>query len=673
MRRGFSSCFSPNGCSLWPNSVLAHLLPPRTDNSVQNNKDHATATTTPQPEPRHGDHGVRKNARRRVGGGTAVLSTTRNKRKLVFCDEGGANGNYFVHQQSSQPILPQAAQQALARDSISTKTSTITTRTLATTAQTSLRRQKSTIGRRKSAMAVLPSPSGGSAGTTASSGNLTSTSSFPRLKQITHSVSEEEFHDFGLFPDDYDGHYAFGRELGENMRSQIQAFVYAEPWYLEAWNFLQTSEEAREYSRYLRNFNEAKYPLIFAELRGLANGAEVDFERVWVTMCQQELLGMQYTADIGRPRGCSDLVTDNTICHNEDGSVDLLRQGKFVQFGFYKVNAPGDGSYSNFSAPLHPLKPPIQATGFCYPGALPGWGPCWNTAGVAYSINFLFPQSPCLVYHDVDAACQNLVDPFQSCVAIASRDFAFSESVWDPIEKTNDNKHDGLAFGQNLNIGSVREQTVLSTEMGPGNYHNIVEVKRTGAGSSTPTVADPPVVPYLFHGNRYNRDCKRPENKNQGNGGTNAKSVASGASFFNPASTNPGPCKRTKQFTEKYARGPPDGNDQTVLASSQQQPSYTVEEVLDVMSDMEKPFPIYRTRPDGIVTLFTVLFDFDFEREKERTKSGSTGAAAAVSSSPPLSTNKKLPKLNVTCWRHPGANTATGLKDTPPVVLAKLL
>ena len=92
------------------------------------------------------------------------------------------------------------------------------------------------------------------------------------------------FLDLGLFPDTPAGHFAFGEALGEDMREQIHEFVLEEEWYLCAWEFLKTDPAAQAYSRWLRNFNEAAYPSYFDELRGLAAGAGVDFERIWVIM-----------------------------------------------------------------------------------------------------------------------------------------------------------------------------------------------------------------------------------------------------------------------------------------------------------------------------------------------------------------------------------------------------
>ncbi|CAD7965807.1 unnamed protein product [Amoebophrya sp. A25] len=459
-----------------------------------------------------------------------------------------------------------------------------------------------------------------------------------------------EFRDLGRFPDTTDGHYAFGKKLGDEMKTQVQAFVYSEPWYLEAWSAVETDPDVATYSRYLRNFNEASYPKYFSELRGLAAGADVPFDRIWVAVGQQEVLGMQYTAAVGRPRGCSDIVTPNTVCHNEDGSVDLIRQGKFIRFGFLEAGTNRKSS----------TRDAIWATGFCYPGALPGWGPCYNSAGVAYSINFLFPESPTLA--------PGLASPFGSAVALASRDYAFSDSVWEPLEKST-RFRSGLAFGQNLNIGQTRRgdgrpQRVITAEQGPGSYAHVVALGRAsvrcdvgmkkapGKSKSVRSVSltplDPPAKtfdlvttcraqeglnsaqPFVFHGNRYNRNTSNM-----------------------PASSNPGPCKRTQQFDRLYRssfedspaeilRVMSDGTTSSQMGTSSsststessgetgegeeqdkhgensdkqseqdKQKDHSDKQSDEVQKTSPSSWPIFRARPDQIVSLFTVKYDFN--------------------------------------------------------------
>lgn len=103
--------------------------------------------------------------------------------------------------------------------------------------------------------------------------------------------------------------------------------------YLEAWKFATETEIGKSFSNqlYLYNEAEARYrgknnsnSFYFEELRGIAAGAEIDFERIWVTVAQQELLGACYLADDGRSRGCSDTVLPDMILHNEDGDKGLI-------------------------------------------------------------------------------------------------------------------------------------------------------------------------------------------------------------------------------------------------------------------------------------------------------------------------------------------------------------
>ena len=62
---------------------------------------------------------------------------------------------------------------------------------------------------------------------------------------------------------------------------------------------------------------------------------------------------------------------------------------------------------------------------------VPGWGPCFNSRGVAYAINFLFPQLATIVKGEDEAEnlhAQNLgclANPNRAVMALCSRQMAF--------------------------------------------------------------------------------------------------------------------------------------------------------------------------------------------------------------------------------------------------------
>lgn len=383
------------------------------------------------------------------------------------------------------------------------------------------------------------------------------------LKKPSPYHWRDSYLDLGRFADTAGGHRDFGRRLGEEMRHEVEEFCFTDRWYLHAWQGLQEREDVKVFSEKLKAYNQVKYPMYWEEIHGLSMGSGVDIERIWVVIGMQEILGYMESAEAGRPRGCSDLVTPNMIHHNEDGTFGLLERGRFVKFMFYDQNARTPQTKEDW------------AVGFCYPGALPGWGPAYNSHGVVYSINFLFPTFPTVE--------SEVIAPIGSCVALYSRDIVFSDTIRAPLDKM---AHEDvkLAFGQNLNIGSSSDG-VLSVEQGPGNYADVVLVQQPTldggqSGNPLPCTRET-TAPYLFHGNRYNREI---ENE--------------------PASTNAGPCYQTRQFDALYKP-----NFELALAQE-----CVNESILNIMSDSDtegtQRWRIFRCSPDTLVTLFSINCEF---------------------------------------------------------------
>jgi len=101
--------------------------------------------------------------------------------------------------------------------------------------------------------------------------------------------------------------------------------------------------------------------------------------------------------------------------------------------------------------------------------------------------------------------------------------------------------------------------------------------------------------PFVFHGNRYNRNVSEM-----------------------PARTNAGPCKRTQQFDHFYRRSFKNTDADIFRVMSDEICEVDVEERgKDQERDeghatKKKAYPTFRARPDSILSLFTVKYDFDF-------------------------------------------------------------
>ncbi|MGO1120380.1 C45 family autoproteolytic acyltransferase/hydrolase [Rhodovibrionaceae bacterium A322] len=118
---------------------------------------------------------------------------------------------------------------------------------------------------------------------------------------------------------------------------------------------------------------ERNFPEIVEEIRGIAEGAEQPFEKVFVWNCRGDLRDLARSDD----DGCTTFQLPAsekhpaTIGHNEDGAPAF--QGK----GFMVKAKPDQG-------------PAFEA--FCYPGMLPGHAFGYNANGLVQTINNIRPH-----------------------------------------------------------------------------------------------------------------------------------------------------------------------------------------------------------------------------------------------------------------------------------------
>ncbi|MGD8270569.1 MAG: C45 family autoproteolytic acyltransferase/hydrolase [Desulfobacterales bacterium] len=127
----------------------------------------------------------------------------------------------------------------------------------------------------------------------------------------------------------------------------------------------------RAHYQYLVALHRGRFPEFFSELEGMAEGAGVPFEKLFVINLRGEY--QRYATD-GDEGGCStcSLLSPATAAfgHNEDGLALYRNQT-------YLVRArPQD-------------KPAFTA--FCYPGFLPGNAIGFNDAGICFAANNVQP------------------------------------------------------------------------------------------------------------------------------------------------------------------------------------------------------------------------------------------------------------------------------------------
>jgi isopenicillin-N N-acyltransferase-like protein len=109
-----------------------------------------------------------------------------------------------------------------------------------------------------------------------------------------------------------------GRQQGEGMRSLVVSMVAAYRDVILPAAGLEWDDAAREARRYLPP-SEAAFPHYVEELRGIAEGANVRFEDVWLLNCYEEV-SEEYTPACTSLAVRGDLTADGHVllAHNED-------------------------------------------------------------------------------------------------------------------------------------------------------------------------------------------------------------------------------------------------------------------------------------------------------------------------------------------------------------------
>lgn len=149
-----------------------------------------------------------------------------------------------------------------------------------------------------------------------------------------------------------------GRKIGEDRKKYIRQIIRRDRKALDA--VLRTKHPL---IGYLRKDLDKKYPELIQEIEGMALGAEVDFQDLFLENCPELL---------NKEDGCTSAVlrldSGTFLIHNEDED---------------------SGRNENGFAILNYEKAGFSWNAFAYPGELAGSAFGWNSAGIFYTVNYL--------------------------------------------------------------------------------------------------------------------------------------------------------------------------------------------------------------------------------------------------------------------------------------------
>ena len=169
--------------------------------------------------------------------------------------------------------------------------------------------------------------------------------------------------------------YQVGYQHGQLAKNLIHAWFSSEEMqYLFEWCFNKGVSVFRQ----LKRINQKEFPDLVTEMRGLADGSDMDLDRIWVANLINELNTLRGESTSTH---CSDIYAISKkgmnygfgLGHNEDWSDEVKPWWYIATCTKYIQGMPF--TYSSF----------------VYPGTLMGWASTWNQYGLFMTQNEMLP------------------------------------------------------------------------------------------------------------------------------------------------------------------------------------------------------------------------------------------------------------------------------------------
>jgi len=185
-------------------------------------------------------------------------------------------------------------------------------------------------------------------------------------RALQNSRSPEKY--FPFFEISAKSHYEFGLKIGSAARIQIRQGLIARKKWLGKLKKFADQKRAQRVALFIDGLDRG-FPEYLEELIGMARGAEVDFDLLFLLNLNPELNAMMLSA---KEENCSTVLSregDHIILgHNEDGSEQYLG----LMFLLHVELPSGNECFV-----------------LCYPGIIPGNGPSINDHGMIHTCNYI--------------------------------------------------------------------------------------------------------------------------------------------------------------------------------------------------------------------------------------------------------------------------------------------
>ncbi|XP_078619725.1 beta-alanyl-dopamine/carcinine hydrolase-like [Branchiostoma floridae x Branchiostoma japonicum] len=275
-------------------------------------------------------------------------------------------------------------------------------------------------------------------------------------------------------------HREVGLQVGRTFRRQIGEFLQK---YVNFGKlllpFFGTTEGRHVYEGYLQ-VAQSVYPQYMEEVQGMAEGAEVSFEHLFLLHCRPEMLLMLKSKqkNIDETSGCTSVFLNfrngpRILAHNEDGDAN-------IQTCAYVIAA----NIAPYQLPNGDVLPEENFTAYCYPGVLPGVAYAYNSHGVCFSTNALLAKT---------LKCDRIVRHFMN------RALLTASSVEHAVDMLR-NTPVGVAMGFGSNLATLHDDSgrMYSVECAPvdGESGTLVSVRGIEA-------VEKGFVGHYYHYNMY--------------------------------------------------------------------------------------------------------------------------------------------------------------------------
>ena len=176
----------------------------------------------------------------------------------------------------------------------------------------------------------------------------------PTDKRFAHLEIKGSYREIG---------YQIGRVFGKDIKKIISR---RSEWHSGLINILN-SGEGQKLSDKLLELSQKYFPDVLEEIKGIADGAGINFDHFWAMNIKSELGAIKK-----EPPGCSSIFVKNDktmwLFHNEDGHTAY----KDIMFTI-KVTPPSGVSFISM----------------VYPGTITGNGPSLNSRGIVQTTNYI--------------------------------------------------------------------------------------------------------------------------------------------------------------------------------------------------------------------------------------------------------------------------------------------